>query len=399
MQFPKIGPGFLVAAAFIGPGTVTVCISAGAEFGYNVVWAIVIATLAAILFQEMAARLGIVSGKGLGEALLGMSTSPLLRNTLIALLVVALYIGNAAYEGGNLSGAALGASAALGTGPASVAWLSALIASIAGLLLYFGAYKSIEKVLIALVLTMAAAFVVTALMVEPDWTAVAHGMVPRVTQNNAAIVMALIGTTIVPYNLFLHARAVRETWQQEQDLPAARLDTILSVGLGGFISLLILVSAAASFFANGIVVNGAPQMAQLLEPVFGSAARYLLALGLLSAGLTSSITAPLATAYALSECIPALKPHFKAIALSVVAIGVVLSGSGFKPLLLIFFAQMANGLLLPIIAVCLLMAMNNKALLGSYCNKAWQNALAAVVVLLAALLGLRFILRALGVWA
>lgn len=395
MRFPKIGPGVLVAAAFIGPGTVTVCISAGATLGYSVTWAIVVATLAAILLQEMAARLGIISGAGLGQALLQMAPGPLAQKAMITLVLSALFVGNAAYEGGNLSGAALGAASALGLGQAYVGVISALVALIAGLLLWFGAYRVIERVLVALVLLMAMAFVATAIIVQPDWLAMFKGLKPEVNASNTALVIALIGTTIVPYNLFLHARSVRETWQQAADLPAVRVDNALSIGLGGVISLLILATAAASFFGTGVAVNGAAEMASLLEPVFGAAARYMLALGLLAAGLTSAITAPLATAYAVCECLPGLQARFKIVALSVVLIGAVLASAGLKPLALILFAQIANGLLLPVIAVALLLAVNSRRL-GDYRNKPWQNLAGAAVVLLAIGLGLRLLLRAFG---
>jgi Mn2+/Fe2+ NRAMP family transporter len=122
----------------------------------------------------------------------------------------------------------------------------------------------------------------------------------------------------------------------------------------------------------------------------------MLALGLLAAGLTSAITAPLATAYAVCECLPALQPRFKLVALSVVTIGAVLASAGLKPLALILFAQIANGLLLPVVAICLLLAVNSKRL-GAYRNKPWQNLVGAAVVLLAVGLGLRLILRAFGV--
>ena len=141
-------------------------------------------------------------------------------------------------------------------------------------------------------------------------------------------------------------------------------------------------------------------MAAAIAPTYGEAARYLVGIGLFAAGLTSSITAPLATAYALSEI--AGKPRtgklFKGVALSILLIGTAVALMGYKPVEIIFVAQIANGLLLPIVAVFLLVAMNRRSLLGDRVNGPFANALGGLVILITFGLGLRIILRAFGVW-
>ena len=405
MSFGKrmrdFGPGALVAAAFIGPGTVTTATLAGANFGYALLWALVFATLATIILQEMAARLGTIAQKGLGEALRERLEHSIWRWPLFALIMVALYLGNAAYQAGNLSGAALGIEAVIGAGEYTFHLAVLSVAVIAGLILWHGNYKQIEKTLIALVLFMAVAFVATFIVVQPNLTEMVRGLfVPVMPEGSLLTIIALIGTTVVPYNLFLHASAAKAKWAGKDNLTAARIDTIAAIGLGGLITVFIVSTAAAGMFARGLEVSSASHMALQFEPLFGASSRYLMGLGFFAAGLSSSITAPLATAYAISE-ITGIKggvtaPGFRAISISVLIFGMLVAMTGIKPISIIVGAQFANGLLLPIIAAFLLFAMNQKAMLGEYAN-GWKANLAGLTVLIIALgLGLRMVARSLG---
>ncbi len=397
----SIGPGALTAAAFIGPGTVTTATLAGAGYGYALIWALIFATIAAMILQEMAARLGVVSRLGLGEAVMQrLSASPPLRWAAAALIVSALFIGNAAYEGGNIAGAVLGLEAAApGMAPRSV--LAACIAVIAGAILLFGGYRVIEKILIAAVLAMTVSFGAALFIIGPDWRALFGGaVIPNIPAGALPIVLGLIGTTIVPYNLFLHAAAARRRWAGAADLGEVRLDARLSIGVGGIVSILVLATAAASLFGSGLEVKNAGDMARQLEPAFGAAATYLLAAGLFAAGLTSAITAPLATGFVAAEMFgfesepTALR--FRLVAGAVLLIGAIVAITGAKPIEIILFAQIANGILLPIIAVFLLYAANSKKLLGANANGVLANMAGVIVTLIAAGLGIRGILRAIG---
>ncbi|MBB5280220.1 Nramp family divalent metal transporter [Pacificimonas flava] len=397
----KIGPGAMVAAAFIGPGTVTACTVAGAEFGYALLWALLFAVLATMALQEMAARLGTVAGAGLGEALRRELRGNRLRWPLFALIGTALYAGNSAYEGGNLSGAALGIEA-LGGGEGSFRVAVMTIAGAAALLLALGSYRLLERALIALVLLMAAAFLAAGIVVGVDMRALVTGLfVPSAPGGSALTVVALVGTTVVPYNLFLHAAAAKARWHPSGDVAAARGDTVLSVGLGGLISILIVATAAASLFAEGMRVEGAADMAAQLAPLFGDFAPILLGTGLFAAGLTSSITAPLATGYAVAEVLgwpsDAKDRGVRLVAISVVGFGTLVALTGVRPVEIIITAQVANGLLLPIMAAFLLFAMNRHGLLGSAANDWWANALGLLVLIVSTGLGARAVLAATGI--
>ena len=402
----SIGPGALVAAAFIGPGTVTACTMAGAGFGFALLWALVFSTLATMILQGMSARLGVSARLGLGEALMAGAPNPVLKLILRLLVLIALGAGNAAYEAGNLSGGALGFGAIFGESNEAEFKVVVLgISALAAAALLLGGYKLIEKVLIGLVLLMALAFAASAVLVRPDLGAMVKGLVPSIPENGLLTTIALIGTTIVPYNLFLHAAAARKRWadSSKDSLDEAVADTYVSIGLGGVISILVLSTAAASLFGQNMKVTSAVDMAAALEPAYGSLARYMIGIGLLSAGVTSAITAPLATAYALTEIFPAKDPKtaqmvFKGTALLTLLIGTGLAISGIKPVEIIMLAQIANGVLLPVIAGSLLFAMNQKSLLGDRVNGLGANILGGMVVLITVVLGARLVLKVAGVW-
>lgn len=396
----KFGPGVLVAAAFIGPGTVTACTLAGANFGYALLWALVFATVATIILQDMSARLGAGAQLGLGEALMQTAPNPTVKWAMGGLVFAALLIGNCAYEGGNLAGGALGADALFGAAsPGQPAWV-AILALFAGIAVLIGRYDVLEKLLIGLVMVMSAAFLLSALFVRPDFGAVLSGLRPQIPDGATLTAIALIGTTIVPYNLFLHAAASQQKWPDGHGSSEARRDSAFSIGLGGLISILILTTAASSLFKTGLEISNAADMALAIEPTFGAAARYLVGIGLFAAGLTSAITAPMATAFALSEIIGGDQDRksklFRGTALFVIIVGASISLLGIRPVELILIAQYANGLLLPIIAAFLLWVMNRKDLLGTYTNGVSANLVGGVIVLITLAIGVRSILRAAG---
>ncbi|MEM7493474.1 MAG: Nramp family divalent metal transporter [Pseudomonadota bacterium] len=396
-----LGPGVLVAAAFIGPGTVTACTLAGANFGFALLWALVFATIATIILQDMAARLGAGAQLGLGEALMQSAPSPALKWAIGGLVFAALFIGNCAYEAGNIAGGALGLEAIVLGASIDRNVFILTIASIAAIAVGIGRYEWLERLLITLVIIMSLAFVLSAFFVRPDIAKLFSGFVPRLPENGLFTAIALIGTTIVPYNLFLHAAASKQKWPGGGNAGAARKDSAFSIGLGGLISILILTTAASSLFASGLEIANAADMALAIEPAFGQASRYLIGIGLFAAGLTSAITAPMATAYALSEVIGGDKKRrkllFRLTALVVIFVGASLSLTGIRPISMILIAQYANGLLLPIIASFLLYVMNRKSLLGAHVNSAMANILGVAVVLVTFGLGVRAILRAAGI--
>lgn len=399
MRLPSIGPGAVVAAAFIGPGTVTTCVMAGVRFGYALLWALLFATVGTIVLQEMSARLGVLGGVGLGAAIRQRFSKPFLRAGAALLVAGAIVAGNAAYQTGNLLGTALGAQV---LGGEDVRVWSALAATLAFALLYTGRYRIIERALVALVVLMSVAFLFTAVRLASDLPMILRGLfTPVVPAGGALVALSLVGTTIVPYNLFLHADAARERFGEGRRLTDARFDLLVAIGLGGIVSMAIVVTAAAaSAGGSGAPPESAVQMAQQLTPVLGGWATSIFAIGFLAAGLTSSITAPLAAAYALAGALgwpPDLRDRrLRATWMLVLFAGAGFAVAGVRPVPAIVFAQAANGLLLPLVAVFLLAVMNDRRILGSDVNGVVANLLGGAIVILTAVLGIRAIVSVLG---
>lgn len=394
--FKNIGPGTLVAAAFIGPGTVTLCTLAGVNFGFNLLWAMVLSIVATVVLQEMAARLGIISQKGLSEVIRSEIKNPIINKLMILLILSAIVIGNASYEAGNISGGILGLETILGQvklnlGSFDLNILTLLVGLIAFVLLYIGNYKILERALVTLVILMSLSFVITAVITKPDIVEILKGVfVPNTPEGSLLTIIGLIGTTVVPYNLFLHASLVKEKWSKKEDLKAVKKDTLVSIVLGGLVSMAIMISAASILDGE---INNAADLAKSLAPLYGDFAKYFLAIGLFAAGITSAITAPLAAAYVVKGCfawkVGLKSAKFRWVWGTILLLGVVFSSLGFKPIEIIKFAQVANGILLPVIAGVLLWVVNKKAVLGNYTNSRLQNILGFLIVIATIFLGLR----------
>ncbi len=398
----------MVTAAFIGPGTVITASLAGANFGYALLWAILFSVLATIILQEMTARLGIVTGKGLGENIRANLKHPLLRALSILMVVSALIIGNAAYQGGNISGASLGLSALAGDlaissqsiNNQSINFWPLIIGSIAFFLLWRGSFKLVEKSLMVLVGLMSVAFLVTFLLTRPDIGALFSGLLLPVFPEGATLtIIALIGTTVVPYNLFLHAASVSQEWKHPEDLGKARKDLFIAIPVGGLISIAIVSTAAAAFFGKQIQLSSAADLAPALEPLFGEWAKVFMALGLFAAGISSAITAPLASAYALSGILNLNNQlnslPFRIVWIVILLVGVTIASAGYRPVTVIWFAQVANGILLPIVCIFLLWLMN-QPILKEHRNGTIQNILGFIVLAVTLVLSARSLMSAFG---
>lgn len=387
-----LGPGLLISASFIGPGTVTTATVTGASYGFALAWAIVFSIIATIILQEMSARLGLMGKISTGEAMRATFESPVAKLLMIALIVTAIGIGGAAYAGGDTTGTALALSDVTRL-PVPV--LSGIIAAVLVLLLLTGSYKFFERFMTALVIILVGVFLVTAVAVKPDVGALLRGMfVPDVPAGAAVTAIALIGTTVVPYNVFLHSNLVQEKWGDEpQDLAMkkARVDNVVSISIGGLITLAILTTAATVMFSQGLAAESAADLAEPLRPMLGDAAPWVLAIGLFAAGMTSAVAGPLGAAYAICGVMGWSRDlkdsKFRAIYLTVVIVGAIIAITGVNPVQVIILAQAANGILLPVVAFFLLYTMNNKKLLGEHVNGLATNIVGGIIFVITVVLG------------
>ncbi len=386
----RFGPGMLVAAAFIGPGTVTTASIAGANFGFVLMWALLLSIIVTFVLQEMSSRLGIVSGLGLSEALRSSINNHFLKAFLMILIVSALGIGNAAFEVGNITGAAIGLSQISSLSISS----SVLIVGILVLILLgTRIFKMLEQILTVLVVIMSLLFLLTMITIEIDYSKLLRGLfIPTVTASSLLTIMALIGTTVVPYNLFLHADASKRKWKDQevtQALNNSRADTAISIGLGGLITLAIMSTSAVAFFGSSMEISS-ENLARQLEPILGSYSSYIFNFGLFVAGITSAVTAPLAASIAVTEALGWKNDpssfRFKLVWIIILLIGVLLAYFGTKPLQAILFAQATNALLLPFLALFLFYVVNNSRLMGSQKNTITINIIALIIIMAVVLL-------------
>ena len=236
---------------------------------------------------------------------------------------------------------------------------------------------------------MSISFFITAIMTKPNIESLLNGILsPELNSNNIMVVLGLVGTTVVPYNLFLHSSLVSEKWGSSNKLKVARFESFFSILIGGLISLSIIITAAS---VNNKDVNGVIDLAKGLEPLYGKFAIYFLGIGLFASGITSSITAPLAAAYVAKSCFDwddSLKSQkFRAIWIIILFSGVIVSMVELNPIEIIKFAQFSNSLLLPIIAIILLWLINNKTIISSRYRYKFQNILGSIIVILSLILG------------
>lgn len=377
----------VISAAFIGPGTVTTAAKAGAAYDTALLWALVFSTLATLLLQEAAARIPMVSGLNLGEAIarrFGQERQGLVRGGLFA----AVAFGCAAYQTGNLLGAAAGLRLVLPL-PAQAGVL--LLGLLAAGLLWQGKIQLISRALGLIVAGMGLLFGLVALQTPLSGLAVLRdALVPQLPPDSELLIIGLIGTTIVPYNLFLGSGL-----SQGQNLRSMRQGLGGAILVGGLISMVILLV--------GTQVEGAfsfEGLAEALDRSTGAAGRYLFALGLFAAGFTSSVTAPLAAAVTarglLGDGAATWQPAGRSFRLTwglVLGTGLLFGSLGVQPVPAIILAQAINGLLLPLVVVFLYRIINDPQLIPAEArNLPWLNALTLLT------LGIALFLGGLNVW-
>jgi manganese transport protein len=398
----SIGPGPLITAAFIGPGTVTVCTLAGIRFDYTLLWALVLSIIATVFLQELSGRLGIVTGKDLSELVRSQKGSKGMRIGIMALILIAIGLGNAAYQGGNISGSNLG----LGIfwefpvwklGPLTIQSGNLTIGMLAFLLLWSGNYKRLEQLLVSLVLLMSFAFLSTSILIKPDLGALFPGFIPSFSSEKFPTIVALIGTTVVPYNLFLYASLVKKQWKNRKDLPKMTRDIRVSVILGGIVSMAILVVGTANPSEN---LETAQDIARGLTGVFGTFGTYLMGFGLMAAGLTSSLTAPLAGGLVICGILgwsqDIRSKSMRASMGGILLLGIIFSSFGIKPVTLITLAQLANGVLLPVISAWLIWAASQRSLLGTHSLSSKAIVFGIGIWLITLILGLKSVGAVMG---
>lgn len=367
----------VISAAFIGPGSVTACAIAGSQYALQLLWVLTFATLGTVWLQEAAARITIATGQDLGQVIVQTYTGR--RGRLIAwALFGAIFLGCAAYQAGNILGAVSGLALLTGL---PVPTLTVGVGLICAILLWIGSTQNLANFLGLVVFSMGGAFVYVAFGTPVSPTGLTKALVvPAIPSGSLLLINGLIGTTIVPYNLFFGSSIT-----PGQSLGEMRLGIWVAVILGGIISVALLL--AGLLIPNDFSY---PHMAQVLTDRLGSWAGSLFAFGLFAAGFASSLTAPLAASITAQSLLGIRKNSaaYRGIWIAVLATGLTFGLLNVTPIPVIVAVQAINGILLPFVTVFLFMAVNNRTLLGdSYRNSFWQNIAMSLVVLVTAILG------------
>jgi len=393
-----LGPGMITANAGNDAGGIATYASVGADHGYRLLWILIPITISLGIVQEMCARMGAVTGKGLAD---------LIRERFgvrwTALVMLALLIANGGVTVSEFVGIA--AATELFGVPRFV---SVPIAAVAvWWLVVKGTYKRVERVFLLMSLVFLG-YIVSAFLARPEWGVIAHEMVrPRFSFEAAYLftLVALVGTTISPYMQVFVQSSVVDKGVSAENYRSTRVDVWSGTIFSDLIAFFIIVSTAATLSKHGVHVNTAADAAQALRPLAGPYAERLFAVGLFGASMLAAGVLPLATAYSISEALGFEKgvsrsfreaPIFLGIFTFLVAVGAAIAVIPGLPLIrVLLVTQVINGLLLPVILIAILRLVNNHELMGAYVNGPIYNLAAWLTTLLVSLLSVLFILSTL----
>jgi manganese transport protein len=371
--FRYIGPGFFVTVGFIDPGNWVTNVAAGSQFGYQLLWVVTLSTIILIVVQHNAAHLGIVTGLCLSEAA-SKFFKPWLRILMLGSAMVAC-VATALAE---LLGGAIGLNMLTGLPIAVGAVLSAVFSA---WMLFSKNYQRLEKWIMGFVSLIGIAFVFEIWLADVSWVQTAVGWVtPTFPLGALPVIMGVLGAVVMPHNIFLHSEVIQSRqWNAQGDdvikkqLKYEFLDTLAGMGAGWAINSAMIIMAAAVFYKNGIVVNELPQVTITLEPIFGKASAVVFALGLLFAGLSSSVTAGMAGGSVFAgifiEPFDINDPHSRigvGITLLGALAGIMLLPDPFKGIL---WSQIALSVQLPLTIIPLILLTSSRKVMGEYTNR------------------------------
>lgn len=390
-KLKNIGPAAIITSAFVGPGTITTCTSAGISFGYALLWTVIFSGISLVVLMEMAARTAIVSGDNLIDASIRVIPDNKAWKTFIQVVMfLAVAAVCFAFQAGNEIGASAGLQDIFGMPQ----WAAALIIGIIAMLTaVLGSYKLLEKVMQLLVSAMGVLFLITMVTVRPDIVGILKGIVPTLPAGSAATSISLIGTTLVGINLVLHSINCQDRYKSEEDLSDARFDINVNVWIGVIITISIIITSTAVLYGTGTEVTSPLVFSKQLEPVLGNWARVVGDLGLFAAGISSAI----AVAYTIKAIFSRIFKweggtncvYAKIAGAVVVIFGTVLAMINTKPTQIIVFAQAVSGFSLPFFAILLMLVTNNKKIMGDKTNSVWRNIWGVIAVVVTLGLGIK----------
>jgi Mn2+/Fe2+ NRAMP family transporter len=396
-----LGPGLLAASAGNDAGGIATYASAGASYGYGLLWAMVIVTVCVGVVQEMAARMGAVTGKGFSDL---VRESFSLRQT--ALILLTLLIANT----GIIVSEFIGVAAAAELFGVSRYIAVPLAAIFVWLLVTRGSYGRVERIFLVLTLAFLA-YIGAAFLARPHWpTVLAETVRPRLhfEYGYLNLLIALIGTTISPYMQLYVQSSVVEKGVTPDEYRYTRFDVIVGTITAGIVACFIIIATATTLHPHGISVDTAADAARALEPVAGKYAEALFGVGLFGASLLAAGVLPLATTYMLSEALGFERgvsrswdeaPIFMGTLTGLIVLGAVIALIPGLPLIQVLVGvYVLNGLLLPVELFAILRLINNRELMGEHVNGPVYNAFAWGIAIVVSLLSLVLIAMTVVGW-
>ncbi len=374
----SIGPGFIMAAVVLGPGSITTASKIGSTEGYAFLWVILLGAISMAVYSNMSTRFGVLHEKSILKVI-----SEKYSKWLSLAIGIASFFASLSFQFGNNLGVGMGMEAL--TGIDAKIW--PLIFTPGAIVLIFFAknlYKTLEKLMMFMVMFMILAFIINLIFIKPDLTAIASGFVPKgFLMDNFNQLAALVGTTFVLHCAIYQAYLVQDKGWKRSDKDKGVRDSNLGVFMLALMSSLVIITAAATLKPMGITINSAGDMALQLELLLGSYAKYVFALGFISAAFSSLLVNSviggglLADSIGMGRSMEEKMPKlFTTIILIVgMAIALYVSGNG-SPVYSLIMAQASSILAVPLIAIGLYLVLNNKEIMGKYKNTNFQNVLA-----------------------
>jgi Mn2+/Fe2+ NRAMP family transporter len=380
-----MGPGIITASVDNDAGGITTYSLAGSQFGYLLLWTFIPMTIALAVVNEMGVRMGVVSGKGLAALIRERAGVRITFLLMIALL--ATNFGNTLAE---FSGIAV--SAGIFGVPRLIA-LPLAAAFVWGLVIK-GSYKSVEKVFL-LASLLYVSYIISGYLAHPDWhQAALRSVLPQLSFSQAYVTMlvGLVGTTIAPWMQFYIQASIVEKGVPVRNLIYSRIDAISGAAVTNIVAFFIVVACAATIYVRGIQVNNVADVSAALLPLAGQYASVLFAFGFLNASLFAASILPLSTAYVVSEGLGLEAgvsksfreaPVFHGLYLGIIVVGALVIMIPNAPLLsILYFSQVVNGILLPIVLIFMLVIINDKSVMGEHVNSRIYNYITGATVII-----------------
>ena len=371
-----MGPGIITGSVDNDAGGITTYSVAGALYGYKLLWTLIPAFIILVVVQEMNARMGIVTGKGLAD---------LIRENFGVKITFLIFIGLVIADIGNTATEFAGVAGSMMVFGISK-YLSVPIAAIAvWILVVKGNYKTAERIFMLFSFCLLS-YIISAILAKPDWNMVAAGFLePRMHFNKEylGIVLGIIGTTVAPWMQFYMQSSVIEKGLKIKQYKFSVWDVIIGCTATVVVAFFIIIACAATLHKNGIVINEAKDAALALKPFAGAFASQVFAFGLFVASIFSATILPLATAFYVCEAFGFEAginkrldeaPQFYTLFTSIMAIAIIIILIPNAPLIAItIWTQIINAMLLPVVLISMLIMVNNSGIMGEYTNKKFQN--------------------------